>query len=362
MLSNLGSTEWEHEGLENTPPEQIVETLAKLGIETDEVAFRRLAHTHGNIDGLVGEWLPRSIATGIWEDYPWLAARALWARWVLDLFSADVFVEQHLDLDFLDEEDPETPEEGQRHWQVAQAVMNVVAPREGPVRPHLLQQLSESSALAIDFWLGNLPLSLARFGMVDEAVEICRRIAPVYEPENFLNDRAEILARAGRREQALRQVEENLAQFPDDFWVRIIAGDVYEELGDAAMAETAYRQALAMTDQLGPSSERSAAVERLVHLLQKAGRGPELAAVLNAVDVRDAEFKRTLDAESGEELGDPEREESTAAEDEETFLAQTRLAPPVASPAPEPRNIPKVGRNDPCPCGSSQKFKRCCGR
>lgn len=23
---------------------------------------------------------------------------------------------------------------------------------------------------------------------------------------------------------------------------------------------------------------------------------------------------------------------------------------------------PKVGRNDPCPCGSGQKFKRCCER
>jgi preprotein translocase subunit SecA len=23
---------------------------------------------------------------------------------------------------------------------------------------------------------------------------------------------------------------------------------------------------------------------------------------------------------------------------------------------------PKVGRNEPCPCGSGRKFKRCCGR
>ena len=26
------------------------------------------------------------------------------------------------------------------------------------------------------------------------------------------------------------------------------------------------------------------------------------------------------------------------------------------------REIPKVGRNDPCPCGSGKKFKNCCGR
>lgn len=25
------------------------------------------------------------------------------------------------------------------------------------------------------------------------------------------------------------------------------------------------------------------------------------------------------------------------------------------------RNAPKVGRNDPCSCGSQKKFKKCCG-
>lgn len=34
----------------------------------------------------------------------------------------------------------------------------------------------------------------------------------------------------------------------------------------------------------------------------------------------------------------------------------------ASSPAPEPRRgIPKVGRNDPCPCGSGKKYKKCCG-
>jgi SWIM/SEC-C metal-binding protein len=28
---------------------------------------------------------------------------------------------------------------------------------------------------------------------------------------------------------------------------------------------------------------------------------------------------------------------------------------------PEPvHSLPKVGRNDPCPCGSAKKFKKCC--
>jgi SEC-C motif-containing protein len=29
--------------------------------------------------------------------------------------------------------------------------------------------------------------------------------------------------------------------------------------------------------------------------------------------------------------------------------------------APVTRSAPKVGRNDPCPCGSGKKYKKCCG-
>ena len=28
----------------------------------------------------------------------------------------------------------------------------------------------------------------------------------------------------------------------------------------------------------------------------------------------------------------------------------------------EPVRVKKVGRNDPCPCGSGKKYKHCCGR
>ena len=33
-------------------------------------------------------------------------------------------------------------------------------------------------------------------------------------------------------------------------------------------------------------------------------------------------------------------------------------------PAQQPfvRSVKKVGRNDPCPCGSGKKYKQCCGR
>ena len=34
---------------------------------------------------------------------------------------------------------------------------------------------------------------------------------------------------------------------------------------------------------------------------------------------------------------------------------------PLAAKKPVVNKTPKVGRNDPCPCGSGKKYKKCCG-
>lgn len=38
-------------------------------------------------------------------------------------------------------------------------------------------------------------------------------------------------------------------------------------------------------------------------------------------------------------------------------------APTIAAPKAQPvRSAPRAGRNDPCPCGSGKKYKKCCGK
>ncbi|MBL9152661.1 MAG: preprotein translocase subunit SecA [Verrucomicrobiales bacterium] len=50
--------------------------------------------------------------------------------------------------------------------------------------------------------------------------------------------------------------------------------------------------------------------------------------------------------------------EAPAAPAAAPALPQIQLPPPK----PFERELPKVGRNDPCPCGSGKKFKQCCGK
>jgi len=42
---------------------------------------------------------------------------------------------------------------------------------------------------------------------------------------------------------------------------------------------------------------------------------------------------------------------------------QIEEGPPEDRPVEQyKRSEPKVGRNDPCPCGSGKKYKKCCGK
>ena len=43
-------------------------------------------------------------------------------------------------------------------------------------------------------------------------------------------------------------------------------------------------------------------------------------------------------------------------------LSHGREAGEAEKPQPETRSTPKIGRNDPCHCGSGKKYKQCCGR
>jgi preprotein translocase subunit SecA len=42
-------------------------------------------------------------------------------------------------------------------------------------------------------------------------------------------------------------------------------------------------------------------------------------------------------------------------------LDQARLAGGGVNPVQQVVRGDKVGRNDPCPCGSGKKYKKCCG-
>ena len=82
--------------------------------------------------------------------------------------------------------------------------------------------------------------------------------------------------------------------------------------------------------------------EKLICLLEKSSKRGEKAAKLLQKDLEKG-------ADVLDEIDDPFFWD--AFQDEKPTVSQ-----------PYVRMTPKIGRNDPCPCGSGKKYKKCCGK
>lgn len=162
----------------------------------------------------------------------------------------------------------------------------------------------------------------------------------------------------GRRmnpREARRDYEARLATHPDDPALLIGYGNILRFLEETERAEAAYRRALELDPhaieaytslgQLAEARGDLAAAEREYQQGLALGRN---ARYYQVEDRRD--FTRTLEealegvkGARAARLPDP----VPARAQLETILAQDR-------------GETKVGRNDPCPCGSGKKYKKCC--
>jgi hypothetical protein len=64
---------------------------------------------------------------------------------------------------------------------------------------------------------------------------------------------------------------------------------------------------------------------------------------------------------TGVDVTDREAMQRYMLEQSQKTLARRARAVPDQAPIPIVEHAPKVGRNDPCPCGSGKKYKKCCG-
>ena len=83
----------------------------------------------------------------------------------------------------------------------------------------------------------------------------------------------------------------------------------------------------------------------------------ELHETMNEPDFWN-DLKRSTEVSRKVRISVPQ-ERRQVAEAKETNLEQAKAA---GGPAGTRKAAKKVGRNDPCPCGSGKKYKNCCGK
>ncbi len=191
----------------------------------------------------------------------------------------------------------------------------------------MLDKVAEWSAQNVVGWLIDVPGHLAREDRHTEALALAQRFSRFSFGEVVESSMALWAVALNDRAQALALIESSLRNSPHDAAVMLDLGIALEQLGEADRAERCYREALrfAGTD-LG---FRKKVIDALVRSLEKRGQ----SLLIRQLEQSETRWRSR-------------------------YLATSSL---TGVPETVKNSAQKVGRNDPCPCGSSKKYKKCCG-
>jgi hypothetical protein len=184
---------------------------------------------------------------------------------------------------------------------------------------------------------------------LDRLIQVARSTAEPFEMRLSIN---EAIARIG--------LEQASARARARAHLLATAQDPKEDPELRNLAAYGFAEFASATDRdLLRELEKQDLLDREVVDLATSGRYPPHYGVrvdlLEIYDPEAIEERRKFYSEL--ETEPPEAE----LEDDPSLRALSHLDEAGAEPAPIVNSSPKVGRNDPCPCGSGRKYKKCCG-
>ena len=133
-------------------------------------------------------------------------------------------------------------------------------------------------------WMMGLPRRMSNAGLLEGGLALARSLYSVFQSEQINCNLPLILARAGFSDEARERLAALLSEYPEDWFVLLMAGETYLIFNECHQAKKCLEDALFWVGDFLEGRDR------ILHEIRKA----------------------------------------------------------------------KVGRNDPCPCGSGMKYKKCC--
>jgi tetratricopeptide (TPR) repeat protein len=320
--------------------DELLAKLGELGLDVDRDGVERLCAGALSAEEVAGPITKKLKLDDMVVDWVWICLVALWQRWWPD----------RVCLELLDDK----MQAGYDH-----------------------DAANDKHAAAVtwlDAWADVLWLCDATgIGSIEEFDD---RFPLTQFLHNWSQDLEMALEVAAADDGEMRQAligfcEELLRRFPGadqvmiGTWRRALGG-AYFDAGMTEKAEELFRSWLdadpawgfgwiGWADCYRPWGGRQADMGRAEELLRRGYRAP---------GVRErAEIAYQLQ-EVCEQAGRPDEAREFGEQAERLWQEPLRPAARPAPPAPPAGNVArrvKVGRNDPCPCGSGRKFKKCCG-
>jgi len=334
--------------------EALIEKLEQFGIVLSKETLGDLIAGHDSAQSIADLFFEgNSIEDQSKEsDWIWLATCVLWERWFKDKTSFEMLDDMMM--------------EGYRYWENRKA--------EDYER--------KAADVWLEFWSRVKPIVVERkYGAIEEFDDVFRGSAFV---SNWLDDFRDALFNSGVDDKKYIPI---LMNYCED-WIALLTSDdslslencrrtiaeCHSILGEHDAAENLYREWMVNDPQWGWGwigwSDTYHFISKDCINLPKAEELLRKGLAVEGVRDRSDIYDRLIDL-LFEQRRDVEAEairKEAIKHDQEEGLALRFSPPDDQDESDEPgvsgypfiREGAKVGRNDPCPCGSGKKYKKCC--
>ena len=333
---------WDLDDVREMTTDEIVKRLRSFGIPLKKRTFLRDVKRFHSAEELSESWRDTydCAATGFDEDFPWMAACVLWERLAPDRANMEM-------INDLMQEGYDALEKGRtveacnlwlRTWDCIKEMLT-----EEMTKVEHFDDIFKGTQYAYN-WCQDLEMELGNAGIKDREysrrqMKYCAEFCSQFPDEeelvlaNMRRGEADAYFYLGDTTEGEKKYQELTERYPDYVWGYIGWADHYWDFYDFEThttkdydrAEELYLKALKIAD----SEERKAVLGRLIDLYKGTGDSKRVNEYMGKLEELEAQPRFEFDS--------------------------------LDTSSPESKRT-KVGRNEPCPCGSGKKYKRCCGR
>ncbi|GEM_PF-6232917 len=313
---------WRGDGLAEWPLSRVLWRLAELGIPcTKEESFQEALAADSEY-ALASLWALRLRAEGELREFLEHASVVVCA-WHFPNgggYETDFLIAADLAIEDECREEKHDEAQLRRRAEASLQVAKVASSARQDDPGGWVSMMEERCRVPVSIWAADLVVLLHAANLADQALALVDAWTPIALTERFRAEKPLILAMSGKKEEARGCVDALLRDYPRSLPSLFMAGEALVAMEERDEGYETIERAMA----LAQSRE-----ERLWIRDHLAG----LAAFVDA-----------------------ERKEGPAPVfDEDDPIDDGEVATPIKAEA-------RVGRNDPCPCGSGKKYKKCCGK
>ena len=303
---------------------------------------------------------------GTQEDWVWIALTCLWERWCPDVPNMEM-VDDKMQAGYLKLQEGNCESACQLWIGAWHDILTIMARHEIPSLDAFDEMFAGTQSLFN--WVQDFELELGNAGIdnehfLHERISLCntmidRFLNGTFAETNFKSALAQSYSRIGEYHKCDQVFQQGLDENPKWGWGWIGWADVYSffaepEKRDVARAEMILNRGLAIANV----NDRQEILERLASLYDETDRRD------NAADIRrQIEQLTTRNNKNSKKVLDPPREPRATQNPSDKRPPLDRVANVALLKRTDgklQKDQSRTGRNDPCPCGSGKKFKKCC--